>query len=499
MEEIIQRIETSYHSREVKKQSKVYYRLYNAIRIAIINNALPQGETMPPTRILAVSLSISRSTVIKAYELLAVEGYIQAKQGSGYTIKINVETELENDLKSNPNANYAGISSLGKSFLSNISLINTTEDISVAFRPGLPPLDIFPVNQWKNLSNLYWRHIKASALSYSPSSGISHLKRNLASYLNLTRGIKCESEQIVIVSGSVQSLYMIGSVLLNKGDKVILENPTFPNVHSIFKGLQAEILPIEIDGQGILVDKIENQEHKEAKIIHVTPSNHYPTGTILSLKRRKDLLKKASEIGSFIIENDYEHEISNNKYSLPAIYTLDKEQRIIYMGTFNRLLHPSIRLGYMVVPPHLLAAVDALQKHSHRFVAPSIQIVMNQFIEGKQLYYHVKKVMEASLERKAVFESNFNRLFDQTLSLVPSPSHNLYVLAKLDDRIPDKHVVAALNEKNIVTHSLSKCKIGDDLNGNGLILGYASVRKPVIERKLELMAGVVKDVVSKYH
>jgi GntR family transcriptional regulator / MocR family aminotransferase len=491
MEKLIDRIQSAYESAEAKKHTKVYYRLYNAIRISIINNLLPQGEVMPATRVLAEHLSIARSTVIKSYELLAVEGYLESRIGSGYRIKPHAEALDEKRLELNAEANYAGISSLGKSFLSNISLINTTEDKSIAFRPGLPPLDIFPVTQWKNLSNLYWRHIKASALSYSPSSGISHLKQNLANYLNLSRNIKCEPEQIVIVSGSVQSLYMIGTVLLNKGDKVVMENPSFPNVHSIFKGLEAELLPIEIDAEGIKTDDFDQYKFDATKLIHVTPSNHYPTGTVMSMNRRKTLLAKASKMGAFIIENDYEHEISNSFNSLPAVFSLDTEQRTIYMGTFNRLMHPSIRLGYMVVPPYLLPAVDALQKHSHRFVPPSIQIVMNQFIEGKHLYYHVKNVLEASLERKEVFLSKFNRLFENTLEIVPSASHNLYLLAKTKNNVSDKLLVDVLNKNNIVTHSLSKCAIDNSIHQNGLIMGYASVRKPVIERKLELMSNVL--------
>lgn len=497
MKLLIDRLFNLYHSPEATKHTKVYYRLYHAIRIGIIRNDLPKGQTLPSTRVLSETLSLSRSTVIKAYELLTVEGYLESKIGSGYRIKVN-DTKAERLSKSiHSDAQYAPLSSLGKSFLSNITLINSTEDKSIAFRPGLPPLDIFPVNQWKNLSNLYWRHIKSSALSYSPSSGIEHLKHNLANYLNLSRNIKCEPEQIIIVSGSVQSLYMIGTVLLDKGDSVVLENPTFPNVHSIFKGLQANLQGVEIDREGIKMEEFSSLD-SDPKIIHVTPSNHYPTGIKMSLARRKKLLEKANDMGSFIIENDYEHEINNAQNPLPAIYSLDTNQRTIYMGTFNRLLHPSIRLGYMVVPPYLLDAVNALQKHSHRFVPPSIQIVMNQFIEAKQLYYHVKNVLEVSLERKAAFLTDFSQMLQDDFTIENTDNHSLYLLAKPKNGISDKHLVDVLNQNNIVTHSLSKCAVNDHYLEQGLIIGYASVRKPVINRKLTLMQSVVKEALRKF-
>ncbi|MEY2925463.1 MAG: hypothetical protein RLZZ337_2013, partial [Bacteroidota bacterium] len=209
--------------------------LYETIKRGIINLDLPSDYELPPTRLLAEKLKLSRSTIIRSYEILRLEGYVQAKPGAGHTIISQTTAKTPERLDNEANHNYPELSEIGKSFLSNVSLINSTDDKSVAFRPGLPPLDIFPVSQWKNLSNLYWRNINLSGLSYSPSAGNEQLKATIANYLNLSRNIKCSPEQIFIVSGSLQSLYILGNVLLNAGDSVGIENPTFPNVHSIFK------------------------------------------------------------------------------------------------------------------------------------------------------------------------------------------------------------------------------------------------------------------------
>ena len=175
-----------------------------------------------------------------------------SKQGAGYAI---LDILKKNEIRKVPISpdKYADLSSEGKSFLANINLINPTDDKSIAFRPGLPPLDIFPVNLWKNLSNLYWRNIKTSTLSYYPSSGIESLKKSLASYLNISRNLKCNYHQIIIVSGSLQSLFLIGKVLINVGDTVYMENPTFPNVHTIFRSLNAKIEALDLDEQGAMV------------------------------------------------------------------------------------------------------------------------------------------------------------------------------------------------------------------------------------------------------
>ena len=323
---------------------------------------------------------------------------------------------------------YPELSETGKSFLKNIHLINSTDDKSVAFRPGLPPLDIFPVNQWKNLSNIYWRYIKTSALSYSPSSGIDQLKRNIASYLNLSRNIKCDAKQVIIVSGSLQSLYLLGNVLINPGDGVAMENPTFPNVYSIFKGLRGTIHGIPVDGDGIQVTDMESAEINKSKLVHVTPSCHYPTGVRMSMKRRGEILNWASRNNAFIIENDYEHEVHNYKDSVPSLFSLDKEQRTIYLSTFNRLMHPSIRIGYMVLPPFLINAVEALLKHSHRFVPPVTQVVLNSFIENKRLYPHVKHVVEVAEERKEIFTERFENYFGDVMPLQNAPVRCLHFI-----------------------------------------------------------------------
>lgn len=494
MESLLDRIHRNFEEKtrrhaSRKQKLRLYQRLYNLLKDGIINNDIPEGIPLPPTRTLADTLGLSRSTVIKAYELLRLEGYIESKTGSGHLVKPMQEAPMAVNVKAVDKQLYPALSQKGESFKQNINLINSTDDKSIAFRPGVPPLDIFPVNQWKNLSNLYWRHIKSSALSYSPSSGIERLKQNIANYLNLTRGIKCDPQQIIVVSGSLQSLYLVGSVVLNMGDKVAMENPTFPNVYSIFKGLGAQIQGLSIDEEGMEVEPLKNTNG--TKLLHCTPSCHYPTGRLMSLKRRQELLQWANENQTILIENDYEHEIHNYKQSLPSLFSLDQQQRTVYLGTFNRLLHPSIRIGYMVLPPYLLEAVEALLRHSHRFVPPSIQVVLNQFIEKNYLHNHIRHVAAAAEERLHIFKESFAKHFGPQLSLRQSDVPSLHVLLDLPTTQNDNAVVHHFAENSIVTHAFSKCFSGHT-KGQGLILGYSSVRPPVIRRKLAHMASLYK-------
>ncbi len=475
------RFQASQHENKV-----VYLDLYEAIKNAVEEGMIPEGTLMPPTRILAEELNLSRSTIVKAYNLLSENKLLNPKQGSGFVVAdIGPFIPFQTDEK----ASYPAISKVGESFLNNIDILNHSAIEGVAFTPGIPPLDIFPIGQWQKLSNLYWRNIKTSDLNYSISSGIDSLKENISKYLLLTRKIKCDPAQVIIVSGSLQSLYLVGNVLIDEHDDVYIENPTFPNVISIFKSLRAHVIPVDIDEQGLKVTDMVVEEGKKPKLVHVAPSNQYPIGGKMSLERRIQLLDWANEHDAMIIENDYEHEINNWHDPLESIFSLDKQQRTIYLGTFNRTLHPSIRLGYMILPSHLLPVVKALQMHSHRFVPQSIQAVMTDFISQNLIYKHLRIVIKEAEDRKRLFISLFESHLNDSIKIRSVDNASFHLLAELPNHVDDEKLVLALEAKGIVTHALSKCYITDEKK-RGLILGYSCVNRGLMAQFVARMASV---------
>jgi GntR family transcriptional regulator/MocR family aminotransferase len=490
----LDKIRLAYTTQQNSDTDAKYIVLYRAIKNTITSHELPANWLLPSTRVLSKALNISRTTVNKSYELLQLEKLISSKIGSGFRVSYNLSSEFTPRKRKHASPckrNYPNISEKGIAFTENITLVNKISNTNLAFRPGVPPIDVFPVNRWKNLLNNYWRHIKSSNLSYSSATGLEELKKSIADYLNISRNIRCDFEQIVVVSGSLQSLYLIATTLIDKGDEVILENPIFPNVHSVFKSSQAKLTPLAIDDEGIKLSQL-NQQKAKPKIIHVTPSNHYPMGIKMSVNRRQELLNWASEHNTIIIENDYEHEIANHDQAIPSIYSLDQEDRTIYMGTFNRLLHPSIRLGYMIVPRYLIKTVQALQEHSHRFVSPSIQVVMNQFIEKNYLYQHIKTCIDIANERYELFCREFEKISKKmTIEKKQCSSFHLVATFHEPDSIQlEKTVLAELESKNITAHALSKCYI-DAPKTYGLIFGYAAVRPSVLKKKIQTMKGIL--------
>lgn len=430
---------------------------------------------MPPTRVLAKDLGTSRSTILKAYELLILDEYLISKQGSGYYINNKKNILNLQKLNIHKNQGLPNISKKAKLFIKNRHLI--TDDYSrdsIAFRPGLPPLDLFPVKQWKALSNNYWNKSNPSHLSYAPTEGLEHLRLNIANYLKVYRNIDCDYNQIIIVSGSLHSSYLIGNTLIDKDDTVVMENPTFPRAYKLFKSLKAKIIPCEIDKNGINIDSIKN---RDVKLIYTTPSNQYPLSIKMSLERRYELLNWASKNNSLIIEDDYDHEFSNWDNPIPSIFSLDKQNRVIYQGTFNKLLHPSLRLGYMIVPKYLINPIKSIYEQSSRFMNSSTQEILADFIEHDYLNKHIRNVIKTSLVRKSTFINATKEVLN-----IDELNSGLHFICNIKNKISDHRAYKLLLQQNVIAYPLSFYYITKEKK-EGLVMGYSSVNKKVIKEK----------------
>ncbi len=464
----------------------IYQNLYKILKNEIITNGAPENLKLPATRKLAKDLNISRSTVNKVYELLLLEKHIISKQGAGYYIlpKKNELEKITADTNSEKKYKYPTISKRAKLFSKYryISTDNYSKD-SVAFRPGLPPLDLFPVKTWKTISNKYWRESTPTNLSYAPSEGLETLRVNIATYLKIYRNINCDHKQIIIVSGSLHSLYLIGNSIINKGDRIVMENPTFPRAHNLFKSLKANIIACDLDTEGINIDSIPKEK---TKLIYTTPSNQYPSGVKMSHQRRLELLDWAKNQNSLIIEDDYDHEFSNWEKPIPSIFSLDTQNRVIYQGTFNKLLHPSLRLGYMIVPNYLIESIKAIYEQSSRFVPSSTQAIMSEFISNEHLNKHLRNVIKTSNERRNLFIE----LTKKTLDINKS-NEGLHLIAKIKSNIPDIEAFKKLQDQNVIAYPLSNYYITKQKK-DGLVLGYSSVNNKVMKEKTSIINKLLK-------
>jgi len=478
-------------------QQSLYMKLSNSFISAINKKKLVKGYQLPPTRLLAQDMGLSRSTVIKAYEILCLENYVYSLQGSGYYVNDIKDKKIKYSLRTHKQVTkYPEISERAEHFGSSITLMNRGHNKGIAFRPGLPPLDVFPVRQWQNLTNNYWRDIKYSDMSYSHTLGLDCLRRNIADYLKMYRNIQCDYSQIIIVTGSLHSLSIIGDLLLNKKDEVVVENPTYANALAVFNSLKAKIIPAEIDSEGLSLKSLSNVKLKKGKLIFTTPSNQYPTGVQMSLKRRLELLDWAEENNMIIVEDDYDNEFSNWESPITSIFGLDQGNRVFYQGTFNKILHPSIRLGYLIAPPHYVDSINAMFEQSLRFISPVTQKVMSDFIEKDYLNQHLRKVVQVVNERKRFFVEHFQNVFDDSIQIQPA-NQGLHLMAKLPDHMCDIEVSKMLIDKEVISFPYSKYFIKNNKE-KGLVMGFSSVSTPIIKQKLEKMARAYSAYKCKY-
>ncbi|WP_420322337.1 PLP-dependent aminotransferase family protein [Flagellimonas sp.] len=471
--------------------TNIYQNLYHALRDSIVFGTLNENEALPPTRLMAKDLGVSRSTVIKAYDKLIGDGFAWSKGGAGVFIapKKMMALDVVSELKSTKEKRKPHLSKLGLKFSKRINL--REERKSIPFRPGLPPLDLFPLVKWQTLSNEYWKKVTSSELTYYGSSGIKSLRKNIANYLKFYRNIECDPHQIVITTGSLHSLYLIFNVLVDKGDQVVTENPTYPNARKILEALQSKIFYAPVDKEGIDLESFRN---RQPKLVYTTPSNQYPTGVRMSMDRRIKLNDWVQTKQSIIIEDDYDHEFSNWENPLPAIYSLNNDDRVVYLGTFNKLLHPSLRVGYAIVPNFMLDSVLALHQHSNRFISPYLQKTLNAFMERDYLNDHLRNIMEVTARRREIFVGYFEKHLAAHISL-EEKSQGLHLIGKLNRNINDKDLSEYLGQNGIVAHPLGNY-YKNPKEGNGLVMGYCSVNEILMTKKLRMMAQLVRSYKS---
>jgi GntR family transcriptional regulator/MocR family aminotransferase len=466
-----------------KADAPLYMRLYYIIKNAIIKRIIPENIKIPSSRILANDLNVSRSTIIKTYELLLLEKYIVSKIGSGYTTASTIYDSaiLEKPLKEG--SNYPAISKKAISFQKNKPVLTDKFSMkNIAFRPGLPPLDLFPVEKWSALSKKYWKECTPSILSNNPTEGLESLRQSVAEYLKLNRNIDCDYQQVFIVQGTIHSLYLIGNVLLDKHDKIIMENPTYPRAYKLFKSLKASIIPCSIDNEGININSIHD---KNVKLIITTPSNQFPLSIKMSLNRRLELLGWASKQNSLIIEEDHDHEFCNLVNPIPSIFSLDQESRVIYQGTFNKLLHPSLGISYVIVPKYLINPMKAISDQSTRFICPSNQEIMHQFIKKDYLNQHIRNVMKIAGERRKLFIQQTHDSLE-----IDESFEGLHLIGKVKSGISDKTAFELLLKEDVAAYPLSNYYITKEKK-EGLVIGYSSVNTKVMIEKTKIINTII--------
>lgn len=326
--------------------------LYRILQTGIRASLLLAGHKLPPTRSLAQALGIARNTVVHVYEQLALEGYVYAGVGRGTFVATVGPRLVESDKLGRTLSRPARNAVLSRRGGLLIDKAGAGHQQWGAFTPGVPEVRMFPAHVWLRLQARAWRSATPQQLTYAIGAGDPELRQAIAEYLQSTRGVVCTREQIVITSGTQQSLLLVGHLLADPGDSVWLEDPGYWGARSVFRALGLKLVPVGVDNEGLAPSA--DQLRSPPRAMFVSPSHQYPTGVLMSHGRRRQLLDYAAVHGVWIVEDDYDSEFRYDARPLPALQGLDDHSRVIYLGTFSKTLFPAMRLAYLVLPAELV-------------------------------------------------------------------------------------------------------------------------------------------------
>ena len=465
----------------------LYIQIYQAISHAILIGQLQCGTRLPSTRDIAKSLNVSRNTVINAFEQLIAEGFLETKIGSGTLVSEDLPPELlEINREATSTAQHPlKLSTFAKQLQQTTATTTKLHPEHHCFTYGTPALDAFPIEIWSKLLANAGQDIDATALDYGDACGYWPLRASIAQYLNTSRGVRCAADQILICSGSQQALNLIAQLLLNPHDVVWHEDPGYQGARGAFESVKANVIPILVDEHGITIPS----NKPTPTLIYTTPSHQFPLGVNMPLERRLDLLNNTE---GWIIEDDYDSEYRYTGRPIPALQGLDHQQRVIYVGTFSKVMFPAIRVGYIVLPPQLVDIFTHAQSILQRGAPTIMQHALHKFIEDGHLARHIRKMRLLYAERRASLLLGIQ----QHLHSYLEPSNinaGLHTVAWLKQNHQAADIEHRARQENIEVIALSRYSYGK-MNREGLVLGFAAAHPTAIEQNIQLLKRVFEDV-----
>jgi len=474
--------------------------LYQALRGRILDGRLRSGTRLPATRDLAGMLALSRNSVVRAYDQLYAEGFIESRVGDGtYVSQLpKLSTQLS-----------TGLSRSLSTGLSTFSVQVTEDTYSLtcaseplrrleshhlppprtgaprAFRLGIPAFDLFPFDVWAKLQAGFWRNPDPAQLGYGDPAGEPLLRELIAAYLRSSRGLSCAAEQIVITSGAQQAISLCAQLLLQPGDGVAVENPGYRAAGHAFALAGGRLHGVPVDEDGMNCQRLG--QLSDCRLAYVTPAHQYPTGVTMSLARRLELLAWAERSGGWIIEDDYDGEYRYSGAPLAPLASLDRTGRVLYVGTFGKIAFPAMRLGYLVLPPSLVQAFSQGRALAMRHSEVSSQCVMAEFMARGHFQRHIRRMRKAALSRRNVLKAGWP-VGIPGLASMPEVAAGLHVKVDVDNFALEQELVARAEGVGVEVTPLSHFWLADSSvpvdKRAGLVLGFAAVPEGEIAEAL---------------
>ena len=466
--------------------------LYDEIRTAILSGRLAPGARVPATRVLASDTGTSRNTVSGAFDQLLSEGYLEGKVGSGtYVARMLPEDLLRVTRQPGPSRPVIARACLSRRgrMLGGIPASLRSREIATeqAFRTGLPAFDEFPRALWARLGARLLRHAPSAVLTYGDPAGYRPLRRAIAEYLRAARGVNCSAEQVIVTAGSQQALDLAARLLLDPGDAAWVEDPGYLGARGALRAAGVRSIPVPVDSGGLSVVEGEKRAPK-ARLACVTPSHQYPLGMTMPLSRRTSLLAWARRHRAWIVEDDYDSEFRYSGRPLQALQGLDPIGCVIYTGTFSKVLFPSLRLGYMVVPESLVDTFVSARALVDRHPPGLEQAIVAEFLAEGHFARHVRRMRTLYAERQEALVLALGREFGGAIEASPAEA-GMNLTAWLRGNASDLELSNKAAQVGVVVTPVSAYAL-EVKPRSGLLLGYAAFSTRQIREGVRKLAQI---------
>jgi len=450
--------------------SPLHRQIYERIAAAVLDGRLTPGARLPSSRSLAAQLSVARGTVDAAYQQLAGEGYVVTRGAAGTRIDPALDARTPRPA---PAAEPAGAAGLP-----------TASPPPGLFQGGLPALDAFPRKTWARLAAREARALGRADLAYQPPRGDERLRIQTARHLAIARGIHCRPGEVMITGGFQGALGLAVRTLLKPSAAVWVEDPGYRPGRNAIRLAGARPVGVPVDGEGFDVTRA-GSDRAPASMALVTPTHQFPLGMSMSLQRRMALLQWAASAGGWIVEDDYDSEFRYEGRPIPALKSLDRCERVLYAGTFSKVLAPGLRVGYLVLPPGLVERFAEVARLLQPPPSALVQATIAAFMERGDLARHIRRMRALYARRRAAVAE---ALMDQgaaglRIELQPGGMH---LVARLPSGTDDVGLAARLADDGIAVHPLSACHV-ESAGEPGLLIGFTNVeteRAPNAARRL---------------
>ncbi len=469
----------------------LYQQIYDCFRTRIVRGELRGSHLVPSSRSLARELRVSRLPVLNAYAQLLAEGYFESRVGAGTFIA----SSLPGRANSQPNHSRPSAAYGSRRTSAHAAALPPYERPSWAgslgpFQVGQPELHQFPIEIWSKLNARYLRRMRVKALQYGDAMGLPELREAIAAYVRTSRGVRCEAQQIMIVSGSQQALDLATRVLLDPGTPAWVEEPGYWLVHQVLKAAGCRVVPVPVDADGLDV-AAGVKLSRRARAAFVAPSHQYPLGVTMSATRRLQLLEWAQRANAWIIEDDYNSEYRYDSMPIASLQGLDSSNRVIYIGTFSKILFPSLRLGYVVLPPDLVERFAAMRQTMDLCPSHIGQAIVADFIREGHFARHIRRMRPIYAERRRVLIAELERELGNRAEIMGDPAgmHVAILIAGMRD---DRKIAAKAAQQSLWLSALSSLYVGRAPR-QGFVLGFGNTKAAQIPQAVRHLKTLLQE------